>query len=79
MPAAPVKNVGELLADPQFQASGMTAEDAEGRLYGALPLRWNGARPPASGRLPDPDADAAEILDELAVSADLRSAVLGDD
>ncbi len=76
VPSAPVKNVGELLDDPQLSASGMMAADAEGRPYGALPLRWDGERPPSSGRLPDHDTDAGGILDELDISETLRDAVL---
>lgn len=76
VPAAPVKDVGELLDDEQFLASGMMPEDTEGRPYGALPLRWNGTRPESSGHLPDPEVDAPAILDELDVGADVRRAVL---
>ncbi|HKK93906.1 MAG TPA: CoA transferase [Longimicrobiales bacterium] len=79
VPAAPVKDVGELLDDDQLRASGMMAEDAEGRPYGALPLRWDGARPEASGRLPDHDTDAVGILDDLGiVDDDVRDGVLGE-
>ena len=65
VPAAPVKDVGELLEDEQARASGMMAEDAEGNPYGSLPLRWDGQRLSGSGRLPDPEHDTAEILAEL--------------
>jgi crotonobetainyl-CoA:carnitine CoA-transferase CaiB-like acyl-CoA transferase len=77
VPAAPVKNVGELLEDEQARASGMMAEDSEGRPYGALPLRWDGIRAGSSGRLPDPQRDAAEVLAELDLDEATRSAVLG--
>jgi crotonobetainyl-CoA:carnitine CoA-transferase CaiB-like acyl-CoA transferase len=78
VPAAPVKDVGELLEDEQARASGMMAEDADGRPYGALPLRWDGRRPGVSGRLPDPERDAAEVLSGLDLDDATRSAVLGD-
>jgi crotonobetainyl-CoA:carnitine CoA-transferase CaiB-like acyl-CoA transferase len=77
VPAAPVKDVGELLDDDQFRASGMLAEDDAGRVYGALPLRWDGARGEASGWLPDPERDADEILDELGVDEATRVALRG--
>jgi len=76
VPAAPVKDVGELLDDEQLRASGMMAEDGMGRPYGALPLRWNGERSPGSGRLPTPEEDAAGILAEAGVDGAVRSAVL---
>jgi len=75
VPAAPVKDVRELLDDEQFRASGMMAQDGEGREYGALPFRLDGARPAGSGRLPDPERDAAGILDELGVDEASRSAL----
>jgi crotonobetainyl-CoA:carnitine CoA-transferase CaiB-like acyl-CoA transferase len=73
VPAAPVKDVGELLEDEQARASGMMAADADGRPYGALPLRWDGRRAPGSGRLPDPERDTAAILDELELDASVRA------
>lgn len=76
VPAAPVKDVGELLEDEQFEASGMMAEDAEGRVYGALPLRRDGVRPEGSGRLPDPERDGPGILEELDVPPETRADVL---
>lgn len=78
VPSAPVKNVGELLEDPQLAASGMMARDSKGRPYGALPLRWDGNRPPSSGRLPNHDTDAEGILEELGVADDLLSQLLED-
>ncbi len=77
VPAAPVKDVGQLMEDEQLQASGMMAEDSMGRPYGALPLRWDGVRSVSSGRLPDASEDAEGVLAELGVSDELRAEVLG--
>ncbi len=77
VPAAPVKDVGELLADDQLRASGMMAEDEEGRPYGALPIRLGGERAGGSGRLPDPVRDPPRILDGLDVSPATRATILG--
>lgn len=76
VPAAPVRDVGELLHDPQFAASGMLAPDAEGRLRGPIPLRWEGSRLPASGQLPDPRADAPDLLAGLELDPELRERVV---
>lgn len=75
VPAAPVKDVGELLDDEQFRASGMLADDGSERVYGALPLRLDGRRPAGSGRLPNPAEDTTEILAELGLSSATRAAL----
>ena len=78
VPCAPVRDVGQLLDDPQFHASAMLARetaDGEGaRLGVALPIRWNGARSAAATRIPEPGEHTREVLRELG----LRTVQAGD-
>jgi crotonobetainyl-CoA:carnitine CoA-transferase CaiB-like acyl-CoA transferase len=70
VPCAPVKDVGELLDDPQFEASGMlTREEGPGEgspSFGIrLPLRWDGARAPGATSVPRVGEHTSEVLEEL--------------
>lgn len=70
VPCAPVKDVGELLGDPQLTASGMlarddTSPDGSARFGIPLPLRWEGDRAPAAISVPRVGEHTREILEEL--------------
>lgn len=55
VPCAPLLDVGELLQDPQLAASGMLVEDERAPGIGvALPLRFDGRRPPVPTVVPAP-------------------------
>lgn len=82
VPAAPVVDVGRLLEDPQFLASGMltpTGETDSGPGFNTpIPLRWNGSRWPVSGQLPQPGAHTREVLEEAGLSEEQIRGVLGE-
>lgn len=79
VPCAPVRDVGELLEDPQFLASGMMRPtDAQGGLNLLLPLRWNGERWDHPGGKPVAGEHTREVLEELDVEPDVIRAVLGE-
>jgi len=70
VPAAPIKDAGELVDDPQLRASGMLAET--GAASGSpsclgipLPLRADGVRAPAHTRVPTAGEHTREVLEEL--------------
>ena len=70
VPAAPVKDAGELLEDPQFRASGMLAQGEStpgrpARLGIPLPLRADGVRAPTRTGVPAPGEHTREVLEEL--------------
>jgi crotonobetainyl-CoA:carnitine CoA-transferase CaiB-like acyl-CoA transferase len=76
VPAAPVRDVGELLDDPQFEASGMLTRE-EGGVSQPLPLRFEGARLPAPAEPPALGADTEEVLDGLELPESVRAALRG--
>jgi crotonobetainyl-CoA:carnitine CoA-transferase CaiB-like acyl-CoA transferase len=71
VPCAPVKDVGELLADPQLQASGMLERvetpGEEDRLGVALPLRLGGRRNRPPTHVPGVGEHTREVLREVGV------------
>lgn len=73
VPVAPVRDVGELLDDEQFAASGMVAS---GPPSVTLPLRWDGARFPPGAAAPELGAHTSQVLEELQLPGDVEEAVL---
>ncbi|HSG47767.1 MAG TPA: CoA transferase [Longimicrobiales bacterium] len=88
VPCAPVLDVGEILEDAQFRASGMLSgreagaggepEDTDAPLNTRLPLRWDGERFPVQGPPPGPGAHTREVLEELGLEPRLIRAILGE-
>ena len=60
VPCAPVQDIATVAADPQTHASEMLVNGPDGLAF-ALPLRFNGARPSAQGRVPRLGEDAASL------------------
>jgi crotonobetainyl-CoA:carnitine CoA-transferase CaiB-like acyl-CoA transferase len=69
VPCAPIQDVGELLRDPQLQASGMLRSSLlpSGRegLGVGLPFRLGGRRPPTPTSVPGPGEHTGEVLREI--------------
>jgi crotonobetainyl-CoA:carnitine CoA-transferase CaiB-like acyl-CoA transferase len=61
VPCAPVQDIAAVAADPQTAASELLQRDGE-QLTFALPLRFNGQRPPAQGTVPRTGEHTAEIV-----------------
>lgn len=88
VPCAPVLDVGELLEDAQFRASGMLSGREAGaggalEVSGAplntrLPLRWDGERFPVQGPPPEPGAHTREVLEDLGLEPRLIQTILGE-
>ncbi|UCC26246.1 MAG: CoA transferase [Gemmatimonadales bacterium] len=79
VPGAPVKDVGELLEDPQFVASRMMAPTPDGAgLNTVLPLRWDGERWANRAEVPRAGAHTREILEELGMDPGVIQSVLGE-
>jgi crotonobetainyl-CoA:carnitine CoA-transferase CaiB-like acyl-CoA transferase len=64
VPCAPILDIGEVAAEPQTLASGMIAEQAM-----CLPLRVDGERLAATGRVPSRGEHTGEVLRALGFSA----------
>ena len=66
IPAAPIRDVADVVSDPHLASRGMLHRmlDGDGREFIApgSPLRMNGAVPPLSNQAPGLDANRAEIL-----------------
>ncbi|NNK64039.1 MAG: CoA transferase [Gemmatimonadetes bacterium] len=73
VPAAPIRDVGEVLAAPQTQASGMLAplphDERPDYVTPALPLRFGGSRPDPRTPPPAVGAGGREALLEAGLSA----------
>jgi crotonobetainyl-CoA:carnitine CoA-transferase CaiB-like acyl-CoA transferase len=61
VPCAPVQDIAAVAADPQTEASGLLQRD-EDRMTFALPLRFDGVRPAARGRVPAAGEHTAGIV-----------------
>ncbi|MFQ5733126.1 MAG: CaiB/BaiF CoA transferase family protein [Planctomycetaceae bacterium] len=66
VPAAPIRNVADVVADPHLQARGIWHEMRDGSgspfLTAGSPLRTNGAPPPLGKTAPDLDGDREDVL-----------------
>ncbi len=54
VPVAPVRSIQDVAEDPQLWERGALVEDEHGRVHPALPIRFNGQRPPAPRTTPRP-------------------------
>jgi formyl-CoA transferase/CoA:oxalate CoA-transferase len=61
VPCAPVQDIAAVAADPQTEASGLLQRDGD-QLKFALPLRYDGVRPPTHGTVPAAGEHTAEIV-----------------
>lgn len=72
VPCAPIQRIDEVARDPQTAATGMVATSAQaphGYRGIALPLEWDGVRPPAGPAAPAAGQHTAEVLAELGYDA----------
>lgn len=69
VPCAPIQDVGQLLRDPQLEASGMLRRSPVppgiGEIGVALPLRLGGVRPSGDIAVPAPGQHTEEVFREL--------------
>ncbi len=61
IPVAPVRALSEVAEDEQLRSQGVIVEDEFGRPHPALPLRFDGERPPAPTHVPTPGEHTEEI------------------
>lgn len=63
IPVAPVRSLTQVVQDPELRARGTIVADAHGLLHPALPIHFDGARPPAPAEAPDPGEHRDWVLE----------------
>ncbi len=80
LPFAPIRRPQDMFDDPHLNQGGLedvTLDDGTEVRLPTVPLQMGGKRIGSTQRLPEPGADAREVLNELGYAADRIDALLG--